>query len=184
MDEQKNEIALPPGTGKTITLENVRVTFPNLPKGTPDALAPGSFRVEGRMEVAEDHIATFEKTSIQMIADLAHCSYAHVAAKLGEIREEIEISEFIEQLKNEKLPNGLPRRLSSNNDHPWYNADVIKRVGVKFNGIERKGDVAEYDVDAGYIRVHIRDNKGNWKRSRGRFITIKLTGAVEPYWRS
>lgn len=81
-----------------------------------------------------------------------------------------------------KLPNGLPARLCVEQGHPDFN-DCYSRVGVKLNGVERKGDVYAYDVDGGFIRVHIRDNRGNWKKSRGRFITVKVTGVVEPYWR-
>lgn len=126
----------------------------------------------------------FLDESVQMIADMVPCSFAYVRSQINALEAEVEVNEFIARLKSEKLPNGLPTRLSSDNDHPWYDADVIKRVGVKFNGIERKNDVAMYDVNDGFIRVHIRDNKGNWKRSRGRFITVKLNGKVEPFWRS
>lgn len=81
-----------------------------------------------------------------------------------------------------KLPSGVPARLCVEKDHPDFD-ECYSRIGVKFNGVERKGDVYAYDVAGGFIRVHIRDNKGNWKKSRGRFITVKLNGTVEPYWR-
>ena len=81
-----------------------------------------------------------------------------------------------------KLPNGVPARLCVEKGHPDFD-ECYTRIGVKFNGIERKGDVYAYDVAAGFIRVHIRDNKGRWKQSRGRFVTVKLNGVVEPYWR-
>ena len=81
-----------------------------------------------------------------------------------------------------KLPNGVPARLCVEKGHPDFD-ECYTRIGVKFNGIERKSDVYAYDVAAGFIRVHIRDNKGRWKQSRGRFVTVKLNGVVEPYWR-
>lgn len=81
-----------------------------------------------------------------------------------------------------KLPNGVPARLCVEKGHPDFD-ECYTRIGVKFNGIERKGDVYAYDVAGGFIRVHIRDNKGRWKQSRGRFVTVKLNGVVEPYWR-
>ena len=81
-----------------------------------------------------------------------------------------------------RLPNGVPARLCVEKGHPDFD-ECYTRIGVKFNGGERKSDVYAYDAAGGFIRVHIRDNKGNWKKSRGRFVTVKLNGVVEPYWR-
>lgn len=77
----------------------------------------------------------------------------------------------------------IPNHVSTDPDSPFF-MDGLGKMGVKFNGVPRKKDVQEFNVSEGWIRVHIRDNKGNWKKSRGRYITVKLNGVVEPYWES
>jgi hypothetical protein len=72
-----------------------------------------------------------------------------------------------------------PDRLSVNPDSPFYDADVLARdVGVRFKGAE-KTNVEEYCVSEGWIRV----TAGAAKDRHGNPLTIKLTGAVEPYFR-
>ena len=71
----------------------------------------------------------------------------------------------------------LPDRLSSDPRSPFYNAELLERgIGIRFKGAE-KTNVEEYCVSEGWIRVaagKARDRFGNP-------LTIKLTGAVEPY---
>jgi hypothetical protein len=73
-----------------------------------------------------------------------------------------------------------PDRLSTDPDSPYYDADVLARdVGVRFNGQE-KTNVDEYCVSEGWIRVVA----GNAKDRRGKPLTLKLNGQVEPYFRN
>jgi hypothetical protein len=73
-----------------------------------------------------------------------------------------------------------PDRLSTDPDSPHYDADVLARdVGIRFNGQE-KTNVDEYCVSEGWIRVVA----GNAKDRRGKSLTLKLTGQVEPYFRN
>jgi hypothetical protein len=73
-----------------------------------------------------------------------------------------------------------PDRLSTDPDSPYYDADVLARdVGVRFNGQE-KTNVDEYCVSEGWIRVVA----GNDKDRRGKPLTLKLNGQVEPYFRN
>jgi hypothetical protein len=73
-----------------------------------------------------------------------------------------------------------PDRLSTDPDSPHYDADVLARdVGIRFNGQE-KTNVDEYCVSEGWIRVVA----GNAKDRRGKALTLKLTGQVEPYFRN
>lgn len=71
-----------------------------------------------------------------------------------------------------------PDRLSVNPSSPYYDADVLARgVGVRFKG-EEKTNVDEYCVSEGWVRLAAGkavDRKGNQ-------LTIKLQGAVEPYF--
>jgi hypothetical protein len=72
----------------------------------------------------------------------------------------------------------LPDRLSADPDSPYYDADILARsVGVRFRG-EEKTNVDEYCVSEGWVRLALpgRDRKG-------RPLTIKLNGPVEPYFR-
>jgi len=73
-----------------------------------------------------------------------------------------------------------PDRLSNNPKSPHYNAALLERgVGIRFNGVE-KTTVEEYCVSEGWIRVAV----GKTVDRRGMPLTIKLSGTVEPYFRS
>jgi hypothetical protein len=72
-----------------------------------------------------------------------------------------------------------PDRLSIEPTSPYYDEAVLLRdVGIRFKGVE-KNNVQEYCVSEGWIRVAA----GAAKDRHGNPLTIKLTGAVEPYWR-
>ena len=73
-----------------------------------------------------------------------------------------------------------PDRLSVDPRSPHYNADALARgVGIMFNGSERF-NVEEYCVSEGWVRLSMaktRDRNGNP-------LTMKLSGPVEPYFKS
>jgi hypothetical protein len=72
-----------------------------------------------------------------------------------------------------------PDRLSNNPRSPFFKEDVLKRdIGIRFKGVE-KTNVEEYCVSEGWIRVEV----GKTKDRYGNPMTIKLTGAVEPYFK-
>jgi hypothetical protein len=72
-----------------------------------------------------------------------------------------------------------PDRLSNDPRSPHFNAEALKReIGIRFKGVE-KNNVEEYCVSEGWIRVAA----GKAKDRYGNPLTIKLTGAVEPYFR-
>jgi len=72
-----------------------------------------------------------------------------------------------------------PDRLSTNPDSPYYDSALLERgVGIRFKGVE-KTNVDEYCVSEGWIRV----TAGKAKDRAGNPMTIKLQGAVEPYFR-
>ena len=72
-----------------------------------------------------------------------------------------------------------PDRLSNDPSSPFYDAEVLKReIGVRFRGAE-KTNVEEYCVSEGWVRVPA----GNAKDRYGNPLTIKISGAVEPYFR-
>jgi hypothetical protein len=71
-----------------------------------------------------------------------------------------------------------PDRLSVDPDNPHYNEAVLARgVGVRFNGVE-KTNVEEYCVSEGWVRLAV----GKTLDRRGKQLTIKYTGKVEPYY--
>ncbi|MES2752118.1 MAG: DUF3297 family protein [Pseudomonadota bacterium] len=77
------------------------------------------------------------------------------------------------------MSDQLPDRLSTDPRSPHYNAEVLSRdVGIRFKGVE-KNNVEEYCVSEGWVRV----TAGTSKDRFGNPLTIKLTGAVEPYFR-
>jgi Protein of unknown function (DUF3297) len=73
-----------------------------------------------------------------------------------------------------------PDRLSVDPASPHYSEAVLaKNVGVRFNGTE-KTNVEEYSVTEGWIRV----SAGKARDRNGKPLLIKLTGKVEPYFKS
>jgi hypothetical protein len=77
------------------------------------------------------------------------------------------------------MTDTLPDRLSADPTSPHYDAALLERgVGVRFKGVERT-NVEEYCVSEGWVRLSV----GNTRDRKGRPLTIKLKGAVEPYFR-
>ena len=77
------------------------------------------------------------------------------------------------------MSDELPDRLSVNPRSPHYNEETLKReVGIRFNGTE-KTNVEEYCVSEGWIRVPV----GRGVDRRGNPLTMKLSGAVEPFFK-
>ena len=73
----------------------------------------------------------------------------------------------------------LPDRLATDPDSPFYDAELLARnIGVRFKG-EDKTNVDEYCVSEGWVKLAV----GNAKDRRGKQLTIKLNGPVEPYFR-
>ncbi|MBR0670850.1 DUF3297 family protein [Neoroseomonas soli] len=77
------------------------------------------------------------------------------------------------------MPDTLPDRLSTDPSSPYFNEDLLQRgIGIRFRGQE-KTNVEEYCVSEGWVRVSL----GKAVDRRGRPLTMKLTGPVEPYLR-
>lgn len=71
-----------------------------------------------------------------------------------------------------------PDRLAVDPDSPHYDEAVLARgVGVKFNGNE-KTNVEEYCVSEGWVRLAV----GKTLDRKGKQLTIKYNGKVEPYF--
>ena len=72
-----------------------------------------------------------------------------------------------------------PDRLSVNPKSRFHNEELLTRgIGIRFNGKERN-NVEEYSVSEGWIRVP----QGRAVDRKGNPITLKLNGAVEPYFK-
>lgn len=77
------------------------------------------------------------------------------------------------------MTDTLPDRLSTDPDSPFYNEALLQRdVGIRFDGKERT-NVDEYCVSEGWIRVVA----GKAVDRRGKPLTIKLKGKVEPFFK-
>lgn len=73
-----------------------------------------------------------------------------------------------------------PDRLAADPDSPFYDAEALERgVGVRFKGVE-KTNVDEYCVSEGWVRLAV----GKTVDRKGKSMTVKLQGVVEPYWRA
>lgn len=72
-----------------------------------------------------------------------------------------------------------PDRLSANPKSPYYDEATLARgVGVRFKGVE-KNNVDEYCVSEGWVRLTVGATKDRF----GNDMTVKLKGAVEPYFK-
>jgi hypothetical protein len=72
-----------------------------------------------------------------------------------------------------------PDRLSTDPASPFYNEEMLARgVGIRFKGVE-KTNVEEYCVSENWVRLSV----GKSVDRRGKPITMKLQGPVEPYFR-
>ena len=77
------------------------------------------------------------------------------------------------------MTDTLPDRLSTDPASPYFNEELLQRgIGIRFRGQE-KTNVEEYCVSEGWVRVSM----GKAVDRRGRPLTLKLTGTVEPYLR-
>ncbi len=73
-----------------------------------------------------------------------------------------------------------PDRLSVDPSSPYHDAEALQRgVGVRFNG-EEKTNVEEYCVSEGWVRLAL----GNRVDRKGKALTVKLQGTVEPYFQN
>lgn len=71
-----------------------------------------------------------------------------------------------------------PDRLSVDPDSPYYDEALLARgVGIRFKG-EEKTNVEEYCVSEGWVRLAV----GKQLDRKGKQLTIKYQGAVEPYF--
>lgn len=77
------------------------------------------------------------------------------------------------------MTDTLPDRLSTDPASPHFNGDLLQRgIGIRFRGQE-KTNVEEYCVSEGWVRVSV----GKTLDRKGRPLTMKLQGPVEPYFR-
>ena len=73
-----------------------------------------------------------------------------------------------------------PDHLAINPRSPFFDGEKLQRgVGIRFKG-EEKTNVEEYCVSEGWVRLAM----GNRVDRRGKALTVKLQGPVEPYLKS
>jgi hypothetical protein len=72
-----------------------------------------------------------------------------------------------------------PDRLAVDPQSPFHDEAVLARgVGIRFKG-EEKNNVEEYCVSEGWVRLAV----GKTLDRRGKQLTIKYSGTVEPYFK-
>lgn len=80
---------------------------------------------------------------------------------------------------SETSKNSPPDRLSADPDSPYYDEALLERgIGVRFRGQE-KTNVEEYCVSEGWVRLAV----GKTLDRKGKQLTIKYDGPVEPYFK-
>ena len=82
-------------------------------------------------------------------------------------------------MSEDQISDVPPDQLSTDPDSPFFSEEVLRRdVGIRFNGVE-KTNVEEYCVSEGWVRL----SAGKTLDRAGNPMTVKLKGAVEPYFR-
>jgi hypothetical protein len=77
------------------------------------------------------------------------------------------------------MSDELPDRLSNDPRSPYYNEEILQRdIGIRFKGVE-KNNIEEYCVSEGWVRMAV----GSARDRFGNPITLKYSGAVEPYFK-
>ena len=77
------------------------------------------------------------------------------------------------------MADTLPDRLSLDPRSSWFDAELLRRgIGIRFKGRDRR-DVEEYCISEGWVRVAA----GKSRDRRGNPLTLKLSGAVEAWFR-
>ena len=72
-----------------------------------------------------------------------------------------------------------PDRLSNDPASPFFNEELLNRgIGIRFKGVE-KTNVEEYCVSEGWVRLAV----GKGVDRKGKPLTMKVMGLVEPYFR-
>lgn len=80
---------------------------------------------------------------------------------------------------SDTAPDSPPDRLATDPSSPFHDGKALERgVGVRFKGVE-KTNVEEYCVSEGWVRL----SAGRTLDRAGNPMTVKLKGAVEPYFR-
>lgn len=77
--------------------------------------------------------------------------------------------------------DGIPDRVCLEDGSPHYFAKW-RQLGVRYNGGECNS-VVEFCISEGWMRSQVFHG-GRPKMERGKFVTIKRHGTIEPYWRS
>jgi hypothetical protein len=83
-------------------------------------------------------------------------------------------------MSEDQITDVPPNQLSVDERSPFYSEEALRRgVGIRFNGVE-KTNVHEYNVAEGWVRVEVPTAKDRW----GNPMVVKLSGTVEPFFRS
>ena len=78
------------------------------------------------------------------------------------------------------MSDTLPDRLSVDPKSPFYDEALLARgIGIRFKGVE-KNNVEEYCVSEGWVRLAV----GKTLDRKGKQLTIKYTGEVEPFFQA
>ena len=75
----------------------------------------------------------------------------------------------------------IPDRVSIEETSPDY-FPHYRRIGVKFNDEVVPNNVVSFCVSENWIRQYLKIN-GRIRIERGKIVTIKRLGKVEPFWR-
>ncbi len=77
------------------------------------------------------------------------------------------------------MTDTIPDRLSADPSSKFYNKELLERgIGVRFKGVD-KNNVEEFCVSEGWVRLSV----GTTVDRKGKPLTMKVTGTVEPYFR-
>lgn len=81
------------------------------------------------------------------------------------------------------MADSIPNHVCIDEESPHY-WQHYRLLGVKIDGLERKGDVHEFNVAEGWARVRRKNGIGQFMidpENTRRFLTERIEGVIEPY---
>lgn len=84
------------------------------------------------------------------------------------------------EISSDACPEEIPDRVAL--EHGPHYFKWTKKIGVKIDGVV-VFNCFEFCVSQGWARLGLTDNKGRWRKERGRTTCVMKYGKIEPYWR-
>ncbi len=125
-------------------------------------------------------------SGVAVAASAAAAASGALGRTIERMAKDVPLSLVADPALREALDKLGPNRSEAPPDALDHTNPLAKFVKVRFDGEVRPDDVLSYNVAEGWIvcgrYVTINGNR-IWKRERGRILSYRKVGKVEPFWR-